>query len=113
MFHIKCYYGKFEFNFSLYCTTGRNKNTEEEQVRLESTVWLANGSWHDAPQSGKVLLPDFVGHAHALSLTHIHTPSVRNTQAVQGRDIYFSQKKKHIQIAYVVNIHDRVTLYLK
>ena len=40
---------------------------------LEGALWLAKGSWHDAPRSDKVLLPDFVGHTHTHTNTHAHT----------------------------------------
>ena len=46
---------------------------------LEGALWLADGSWHDAPQSDKVLLPDFVGHTHTHAHTHTRTHAHTHT----------------------------------
>ena len=54
-------------------------------------------------------------HTRAHTHTHTHTPSVIGTQAVQGPDIYFTwlrdERGKCVLIPYVVNMHDRATLF--
>ncbi len=94
----------------------KENDSEEEHVTLEGAAWLVCSSWHDAPQSDKVLLPDFVGHTHA----HIHMHTLTCTQAICYRHtgsarsrhlLHMTQRQKHIQIPCVVNMHDRVTYF--
>lgn len=73
---------------------------------MEGAVWLPDSSWHDAPQSDKVPLPDLVGHTH----THSHTICYRRTCSAGARHLFhMTQRQKHIQRPYVANMHDRAT----